>query len=148
MKSRELLETGDPILGLDGNELADPQMAPEEFDFSPSLPKARTKHLSLYKSKSCMSVEEGMQINVKHHISFTEEYDSFHKELVKNIDQELGISHEKKIIGLRKINSKDFQYIENKDFSSDRLNPEGKIVENEKEEENQIENGNKNKDGL
>ena len=78
---------------------------------------------------------EGMNL-IKHHVSFTEEYDSFKKDLLKKIDVEPGISHEKKIIGLRKINSKDFQYIENQDFSADRLNPETLELSGENMEEN------------
>ena len=126
MKSKEILEAGDPILGSSDLPMTDPRIEPDELDFSPSLPKSRTKHLSLFKSRSCVSVNEGGLSGVKHHTSFTEEYDVFSKELTKNIEEEcLSAGQSKKIIGLKKIDSGGIQFIENKDFSEEKLNPEG-----------------------
>jgi len=129
LKSKEILESSDPFLGSLDAILTDPKCQGEELDFSPSLPKSRTKHLSLFKSRSYLAVNEANDSNplnntLKHHTSFTEEYDDFHKQMT-NIDPEcFGISNEKKIIRLKKIDSNDFQFLENPDFSEERLNPQ------------------------
>lgn len=44
--------------------------------------------------------------------------------MMKNMEKEFALGPEKKIIGLKKINSRDFQFIEDKEFSGERLNPD------------------------
>lgn len=61
---------------------------------------------------------------LRHHTSFNEEYETFNKEFMAKInltDQIYsGLSAEKKIIGKKKCNNEEFQFIENPEFMEER----------------------------
>lgn len=72
----------------------------------------------------------------KHHNSFSEEYEVLYNKngsiKIKEKD-EFQTGNEKKIIGLKKCDSEDFQFIENKEFSEEIFN--SKIETDKKENE-------------
>lgn len=76
--------------------------------------------------------------SLRHHTSFTDEYDTFNKDYIAKCkiaeDVYTGYSQEKKIIGLKKCDSKDFQFYENPEFLGKKPENMAATEEESKEE--------------
>lgn len=99
----------------------------------------------MFKSHSCTVNENQNTNSLKHHTSFTDEYDTFNKEYLAKckVKEDIfsGFSQEKKIIGLKKCDSKDFPFYENPEFLEEK--PENMEEKKEEEKENNEETAKK-----